>query len=200
MHVRRRFASMSLLVAALGACGSGAENSAAEDPAAPPNEPPPASRVDLSALHWIEPSSPIDLAAHRLVLLRWWTVQCPFCADSLPDLAALHERFRARGLGLVGVYHPKMLHGPRGDAVVAYARRLGFGGAIAADEQWDVLDRLRERHGLHAATSISVLVDGDGVVRWVHPGPRLHRSDDPAFADADRAYRQLEELLASRLD
>jgi hypothetical protein len=199
MNVRRRFAPMSLWVAALSACGAGAENSAALDRAALPHEAPSVNRIDLSALHWIEPSSPVDLAAHRLVLLRWWTVQCPFCADSLPDLAALHERFRARGLGLVGVYHPKMLHGPRADAVVAYARQLGFGGAIAADERWEVLDGLRERHFLHAATSISVLVDGDGVVRWVHAGPRLHRSDDPAFADADRAYRQLEELLASRL-
>jgi hypothetical protein len=68
--------------------------------------------------------------------MRWWTVQCPFCRDSLPDLAELHRRFSPRGSGMVGVFHPKMLHGPTDAETVAYARGLGFPGAVAADDRW----------------------------------------------------------------
>jgi hypothetical protein len=153
-------------------------------------------RADLSRLRWLEPTTASDLAANGLTLLRWWTVQCPFCRDSLPDLAELPARFARRGLTVVGVFHPKTQQVPTDDAVVAYARGLGFAGPIAADDRWQVLEDLRTRGALDAATSISVLIDEDGTVRWVHPGPRLHRSEDPRFAAADRSFRELEQLLA----
>jgi hypothetical protein len=130
--------------------------------------------------------------------MRWWTVQCRFCRDSLPDLAELHRRFSPRGFGMVGVFHPKMLHGPTDAETVAYARGLGLHGAIAADDRWTALERLRQRGGLGEATSISVLVDGKGVVQWVHPGPRLHRSRG-GFPEADAAFAELERLLGERL-
>ena len=84
----------------------------------------------------------------------------------------LEERYRARGLRLVGVYHPK--GAALGDAAARdYARGLGFTGALAFDDRWTKYVELRDRGGLDRATSISILVDAAGVVRWVHPGPRI---------------------------
>lgn len=156
------------------------------------------THVDLGPLRWLEPTAALDLGAHRVTLLRWWTVQCPFCRDSLPDLAALRARYGEQ-FGLVGVFHPKSPRPPSDRELVDYARALGFDGAIASDDRWQVLDLLRARGALNAATSISVLVDASGTVLWVHPGPRLHHSADPAFAAADHAFRQLEGVLADRL-
>ena len=187
------------LLALAAACGG-----SPREPVGLPPEPPAepvlvGDRSDLSTLRWLDPSAPFDLTAHRLTLLRWWTVQCPFCLDSLPALGELRRRFGEDALGLVGVFHPKSTIVPTDAQVIAYARELGFGGAIASDDRWRALEQLRERYGLDAATSISVLVDGDGVVQWVHPGPRLHRSDDSDMAEADRSFRELEALLAARL-
>jgi Redoxin len=164
-----------------------------------PDNPLVGTRVDLSGLRWLQPAAGHDFAAQRLTLMRWWTVQCPFCADSLPALAALGERFGPRGLGLVGVFHPKQPRAPGDAAVVAAAQALGFRGAIASDERWRVLESLRDRGALTAATSISVLVDATGVVRWVHAGPRLHPSASAEQADAERSFRELEQLLAATL-
>jgi poly(3-hydroxybutyrate) depolymerase len=126
----------------------------------------------------------------RLTLYRWWTNACPFCVASLPVLARLEARWRARGLRLVGVYHPK---GARlsDDAARAYAARLGVTGAIAFDDDWKKLEDLRRRGGLMVATSISVLVDAEGIVRWVHPGPQI----DEGSLDLAALEALLERLL-----
>ena len=157
------------------------------------------TRVDLSGLRWLDPTAPHDFAAHRLTLLRWWTVQCPFCADSMPALATLGERFGPRGLALVGVFHAKQPRPPADGDVVAAARARGFGGPIAGDDRWRLLESLRSHGGLEVATSISVLCDDRGIVRWVHTGPRLHPSSDPEHGDAEASFRELERLLAESL-
>ena len=127
----------------------------------------------IAGLRWLTPEgAPVSLAAQRLTLFRWWTNGCPHCTGSVPALARLEERYRARGLRLVGVYHPKGA-ALRDAAARDYARGLGFTGALAFDDRWAKYVELRDRGGLDRATSISILVDADGVVRWVHPGPRI---------------------------
>jgi hypothetical protein len=130
---------------------------------------------------------PPPSAPGTLTLYRWWTNACAFCTDSLPALARLERRYGPRGLRLVAVYHPKGR--PLSDAAaVAYARGLGVTGAVAFDDRWAKYVELRDRGGLREATSVSLLVDSEGVVRWVHPGPRLHESSGGhARAAADLA-------------
>ena len=57
---------------------------------------------------WLN-SAPLSLAdlRGRVVLIRWWTDTCPFCASSAPALRALHDQYSARGLTVIGVFHPK---------------------------------------------------------------------------------------------
>jgi len=57
---------------------------------------------------WLN-SKPLSLESLRgqVVLVRWWTDTCPFCASSAPALRAIHEQYSPQGLTLVGVYHPK---------------------------------------------------------------------------------------------
>jgi hypothetical protein len=139
----------------------------------------------LAALRWLTPDGrPFSLTDQRLTLLRWWTNDCAHCVVSVPVLAGLEQRYRARGLQMVGVYHPK---GARLTDAQArdYVERLGFRGTVAFDDRWTKYQELRERGGLRQATSISVLVDAQGIVRWVHPGPRIPPgSADLATLDA----------------
>ena len=155
------------------------ENTPAEPQRPPPKVNVPANPLlgqplgSLAALRWLTPDGrPFALADQRLTLFRWWTNECAHCQVSVPPLADLEQRYRARGLRMVAVYHPK---GARlGDAQAkAYAQRLGFDGTLAFDDAWTKYKELRDRGGLRPATSISVLVDADGIVRWVHPGPRI---------------------------
>ncbi len=169
-----------------------------DEAAIPASAPPPLVGQpfgSLAALRWLTPEgAPVALAAQRLTLFRWWTNACPHCTGSVPALARLEERYRVRGLRMVGVYHPK---GRKLTDAAArdYVRRLGFAGALAFDDRWTKYSELRDRGGLRQATSISVLVDAEGIVRWVDPGPRLEAgSRDLAVLDA-----LLERLLPAAL-
>ena len=134
---------------------------------------------------------PWDFAASALTLVRWWTVRCPCCRDSLPDLEQLASDHRARGLRLLPVFHPK---GPLpGDqALREYLAELGYRGPLAKDLQRTKLRDLMKRGRLERATSISFLVDRSARIRWVHPGPRVHRGN----AEHPRAAADFAELQA----
>jgi len=151
-----------------------------------------------------EPLSLEDLRG-QVVLVRWWTETCPFCASSAPALRAIHEQYSPEGLMVIGVYHPKAnrdrpLDIARVEQAVE-ARELDF--PIAIDWDW--------RNGTLAdwwltgperpATSVTFLLDKSGVIRFVHPGMEYHDpngSDGHAMCATDMAgiRSQIERMLA----
>jgi hypothetical protein len=158
------------------------------------------TKLDLSPVRWVtDDGKPADFRANRLTLLRWWTVGCPFCSDSLPALGELQRRYGKRGLGLIAVFHCKTLVAPSDEELRRYLGELKCNATLARDDDWTALRPLLARGKLDRATSISVLVDQDGVVQWVQGGPRLHPSQEPDEAAADADFRQLERLLDQRL-
>jgi hypothetical protein len=116
----------------------------------------------------------------------------------VPDLGQLATKYRARGLGMIGVYHRK---GTRlSDAAIrATYSRLGGPDALAVDEGWRLLRPIMERGRLRRATSISLLVDRAGIVRWVHAGPRIHHASDPRYAGPAQDLRELDALVDALL-
>jgi peroxiredoxin len=117
----------------------------------------------------------------QVVLVRWWTETCPFCASSAPALRALNQIYGPQGLVVVGVYHPKAnrdspLDMERVERAVE-ARALDF--PIAVDWDW--------RNGTLAdwwltgpdrpATSVTFLLDRQGVIQYVHPGMEYHEAN-----------------------
>jgi thiol-disulfide isomerase/thioredoxin len=155
---------------------------------------------DLGGLRFVTADGrPTEFRRDRLTLLRWWTTDCPYCRDSIPALADLWHRYRAHGLRLLPVFHPKSRRSWSDGQLRAYLRGLRFDGDFAVDLAWRKLEDLRRRGALTRATSVSVLVDGDGVVRWVHPGPRLHPAIGGEHADAEADFQALEDVVAGLL-
>ena len=135
--------------------------------------------------------TPADLRG-KVVLLRWWTDGCMYCAATLPGLERLRKRYGPEGLVVIGVYHPKPPRGVSDRKITAFADRLGFAGPIAVDERWTTLQRYwLEGNPQRRFTSISFLIDRDGLIRWVHGGGEYHPSADPEHARCDLEYRGL---------
>jgi len=159
-------------------------------------------RVDLAGLSgWIESvGPPEEVLAAQAVLLRWWTDTCPYCERSLPALNSLGQKYGEDGLVVVGIYHPK----PQGRSfvegdILRTARGLGFGGPIALDPDWSLLREAWLDFGGRRATSVSFLLDAEGRVRHVHPGPELHPSRDPAHAECRRGFETMELAVSGLL-
>src|SRR5687767_10682308 len=59
-------------------------------------------------LAWLA-GGPLKLEALRgkAVLIRFWTVGCALCTRTAPALNEVWEKYRDRGLVVVGIHHPK---------------------------------------------------------------------------------------------
>ena len=146
---------------------------------------------------WLDDAA--DRPAARATLYRWWTDSCPYCRASLPAIETLRREYGPKGLDVVGVYHPKPPRRVDDDDVRRIARQLGFGGRIAVDDDWSALTRAYLSTGDRHATSVTFLVDADGIIRFLHPGPVFFRSDDPKFAVENDDYKKLRNAITTVL-
>lgn len=167
-------------------------------PLSPAEADSPASVLDRPARAWsfdrwlrTRPLSQQDLRG-KLVLLRWFTEECHYCEGTLPELEKLRQRYDEAGLVVIGVFHPKPMRSVRDARILKLADRLGFRGPVAVDERWSTLDRWwLDGHPERNWTSVSFLLDREGLVRWVHTGGEYHPGDDPRHRGCARQYAEL---------
>jgi len=131
-----------------------------------------------------------------LTLYRWWTDTCPYCEASLPALDSLREKYKERGLNVVGVYHPKPPSKNVSEKdVLEGAMSRDFHGKVVIDGDWSQLEKWWLGTGKRKATSVSFLVDVEGVVRFVHPGPVLFQSDKKENTQENRDFKLLDNAI-----
>ena len=143
-------------------------------------------------LAWIQ-GGPLELKAlrGRLVLIRFWLVECGFCKATAPALNELHSRFAERGLVVIGVHHPKSDSARELDRVRGTAREYGFEFAVAHDDSWSTVRAYGVGSAFKSFTSVSVLVDRDGRIAWVHDGGEFHRGGGESHRECNRAFDAL---------
>lgn len=137
----------------------------------------------------------------KVVLVRWWTEACHFCRATLPAIDALQRQHPA-DLVVIGVFHPKPEPREVSDKhILRVARELGFSEPIAFDRDWKTLNRYwLDGRPEHDWTSVSFLIDRQGVIRWVHGGGEYHPTSDARHQRCDLEYRGLEKALAEALE
>lgn len=168
---RREFAALVPLLGSVRLARAG-EGGELLGKAAPP----------LGLKDWLN-SPPLEIAELRgkVVLLRWWTDGCPYCAATAPALNSLEHEYGARGLVIIGVYHPK----PPGKWTIDGVRRATaekkFTFPVAIDGDWSALKSwwlTRER----GFTSVSFLLDQNGTIRYIHRGGEFHEGSQGGTA------------------
>ena len=152
------------------------------------------SRHDVLAAHPIHsPLSALDRAPvwlnsepltadglrGRVVLVDFWTYSCVNWLRTLPYVRAWHERYRDRGLVVVGVHAPEFGFEHDLDNVRRATGELGVGYPVVIDNDFAIW-RSFDNHYWPAV----YLVDGDGRVRFHHFG-------EGAYEEIERAIQQL---------
>jgi thiol-disulfide isomerase/thioredoxin len=136
----------------------------------------------------------------RVVIIRSFTNECPFCASTMPTLQRLHARYRDRGLTVLGVYHPKPPAPTASEDVAEFARSLGATFPVAVDEDWNLVTRWWKAYSEGTWTSITWVLDRKGVIRWVHPGGEYHdEGGGPSHERCRSDLRGLERLIGELL-
>ncbi len=151
---------------------------------------------EWGTLKWLN-SQPLQLneLEDKVVLIRWWTETCPFCARSAPALNEFHDIFKDKGLIVIGMYHPKPPGPRRQKALEKTVKRLGFEFPIALDMDWRTLRRYWLAKGRHRWTSVSFLIDKRGKIRYIHPGGEYYKGENETRTEAQRAYQELKTVI-----
>lgn len=148
-----------------------------------------ATAPELKIAAWID-QKPVKLSDLRgqVVLLDFWATWCGPCQVTLPKLKALHERFKDKGLVVIGLtqFYGRVKDAPLTPGEeLGYLRqfkkelRLPYGFAVAPDEVNDYAYGVRN-------IPTSFLIDRRGRIRYITVG--VTRTDDQTL---DKAIRKL---------
>ena len=149
---------------------------------------------------WIQ-GGPLRLSdlKGKVVLLRFWLGDCPYCERSAPALRALDHEFRNRGLVVVGLHHPKS-EASRDPGWVAHrAAELGFEFPVGQDSDWTTIRAYGVGTRFRRFTSVSFLIDQTGTIRFVHDGGEFHAGGGPGHEDCRAAYEAIHEEIRGLL-
>jgi len=115
----------------------------------------------------------------RVVLVDFWTYSCVNWLRTLPYVSAWAERYRDRGLVVVGVHAPEFGFEHELDNVRRAVRDLGVGYPVVIDNDFAIWQSFENRYW-----PALYLVDRDGEVRFHHFG-------EGAYEQIERAIQQL---------
>ena len=152
-------------------------------------------------MEWMQ-SPPVDLRRLRgkVVLIRWWTDGCVYCANSSEALNEWYEAYHQTGLEVLGIYHPKPRdHQPGPEEVREYAQEKDFRFPIGLDLRWQNLEKVWLSCGEKPFTSVSFLLDKQGRIAYIHPGGEYHRMPADGHEQCVRDYLLLDSLIRTHL-
>jgi len=136
----------------------------------------------------------------KVVLIRWWTAGgCPFCAASAAALNSFAEELPATDLVIMALYHHKSSAPLTEDYVRVQARRLGFRFLVGIDNGWENLKRWWLDTGDRMWTSVTFLLDREGVIRYIHPGGVYTPEPTEIFPKAYDDYQVLRSSITKIL-
>jgi cytochrome c biogenesis protein CcmG, thiol:disulfide interchange protein DsbE len=99
----------------------------------------------------------------KVVLLNVWATWCHPCRDEIPELQAIHSKYRSRGLELVGV---SVDTDGSDDAIRDFMRDFKMTYPV-----WRDPDERVSAQFLMVGVPATFLIDRQGVLRWRKTGP-----------------------------
>jgi cytochrome c-type biogenesis protein len=122
----------------------------------------------------------VSLATQRgkVVLLNVWATWCHPCRAEIPELRALHAKYEARGLELVGV---SVDADGSDEAIRAFMKDFEMEYPI-----WRDPDERVSTQFLVVGVPATFLIDREGVLRWRKTGP-IQPGDSSLTAAIERA-------------
>ena len=117
--------------------------------------------ADLSVETWYQGSA-ADVKGGKATLYVFWEVWCPHCKREVPKLSATYDKFRGKGLTMVGL--TKQTRNVTDDAVREFVNAQGVTYPIAKEEG----DALSQHYGVRGIPAAAMVKDGKVVWRG-HP-------------------------------
>lgn len=120
-------------------------------------------------------STPLKLADLRgkVVLVDFWTYGCVNCVNTLPHVTALYEKYRDRGLVVVGIHTPEFPFERSASNVQTALKRHGITYPVAQDNDSKTWNAWRNRYW-----PAQYIVDQNGKIVFQHDGEGQYEEID----------------------
>jgi thiol-disulfide isomerase/thioredoxin len=115
-----------------------------------------------------------------VVLIEFWTFGCYNCRNTLPFVKSWDDRYRDKGLSVIGVHSPEFDDERNVENVRREVASLGIRYPVVTDNDYRTWDAYNV-----AAWPTVFLLDKQGRIRWMHVGE----------GDYDEAERIIQKLL-----
>jgi thiol-disulfide isomerase/thioredoxin len=136
-------------------------------------------RLD-GAVAWLNspPLTREQLRGH-VVLIDFWTYSCINCLRALPYVTAWHERYKDKGLVVIGVHTPEFAFEKEERNVRRAAKELGVAYPVALDNDYAIWKAFRNRYW-----PAHYFIDAEGRIRGHHFG-------EGEYAESEQLIREL---------
>jgi thiol-disulfide isomerase/thioredoxin len=121
---------------------------------------------------WIN-SAPLKISDLRgkVVLIEFWAFDCPFCAQAMPHIKELYEKYGKQGLVIVGVHTPRIDYEKDIAKIKAAVAEKGIKYPVVVDNKYQIWsDYLCNTWPSH------FVVDQEGIIQLSHSG--MERYED----------------------
>lgn len=125
-----------------------------------------------------------DLIGQKVVLVDFWTYSCINCQRTTPYLNAWYEKYRAKGLGIIGVHTPEFAFEKEYANVAAAVKKFGIRYPVVLDNDYGTWNGYENRYWPR-----KYLIDIDGFIVFDHVGEGAY----------ERTEQKIQELLAERM-
>ena len=143
----------------------------------------PAPRLQISK--WIQGQPVKEFARDKVYVIEFWATWCGPCRESIPHLNALHQKFKDKGLVVIG--QDVMESQP--ELVPPFVQKMGadMSYRVALDTEDGAMEKSWMEAAGHNGIPLAFAVDRRGISAWIGPPLELK---EPA----------IEQLLAGTFD
>jgi thiol-disulfide isomerase/thioredoxin len=135
---------------------------------------------ELATGNWIN-SDPVKLKdlRGRVVLIEFWTFGCSNCRNTLPFIKSWNDRYREKGLVVIGVHSPEFDDEKNLENVRREIASLGIRYPVVTDNDYQTWTAYNVE-----AWPTTFLIDKQGRIRWMHVG-------EGHYEEAERLIQKL---------
>jgi thiol-disulfide isomerase/thioredoxin len=106
-----------------------------------------------------------ELIGNKVILVDFWTYSCINCQRTIPYLNAWHERYKDKGLIILGVHTPEFEFEKEYDNVLAAVKKFGIEYPVILDNDFSTWTAYQNRYWPR-----KYLIDIDGYIVYDHIG------------------------------
>ncbi len=128
-----------------------------------------------------------SLVGKKVILIDIWTYSCINCQRTLPYLTMWHDKYKDKGLEIIGVHSPEFEFEKKYENVKRAVEKFGIKYPVVLDNDHATWNAFMNRYWPR-----KYLIDIDGYIVWDHIG-------EGGYKEAERKIQELLEERATKL-